>query len=156
MLNTLFEHTGRKWEFIAAPLEIADHLQYIQALTQDRAGGLWLSVGRQGVYRYADGKWTLNGGRKDFPKSGVISEFTDTAGRVWFGFIRNQLAVFDGDNLRVFGPNDGLRVGNVLAVAGRGLNVWIGGDNGLQYCVNGRWSPSMRWTMRCSAEFPES
>ena len=136
--NTLFEYTGRKWDFIALPPEVADRAAFLQAITQDRKGGLWVSLGRHGLYRYANGSWTLNGGRKDFPKTGVVSEFTDTAGRIWFGFTRNQLAVLEGDNLRIFGPNDGLGVGNVLAVAGRGPDVWIGGDLGLQRYLNGR------------------
>ena len=135
--NSLFEYSGRRWDFIGLPTEVADRVAFLQAITQDRKGGLWVSLGRQGLYRYADGNWTLNGGRNDFPKTGVVSEFTDTAGRVWFGFTRNQLAVLDGDNLRVFGPNDGLRVGNVLVVAGRGPDVWIGGDFGLQRYLNG-------------------
>jgi signal transduction histidine kinase/ligand-binding sensor domain-containing protein len=138
MRNILFEYTGRKWDFIALPPEIADQVKFVQALTQDRKGGLWVSLGRHGFYRYADGNWTVNGGRNDFPKTGVVSEFTDTAGRIWFGFTRNQLAMLEGDNLRVFGPSDGLNVGNVLVVAGRGPDVWIGGDLGLQRYVNGR------------------
>lgn len=136
--DTLFEYTGRRWDYIPLPAEAADRVWFLQAITQDRTGGLWVSLGRNGLYRYADGKWTVNGGRNDFPKTGVVSEFTDTAGRIWFGFTRNQLAVLDGDNLRVFGPNDGLRVGNVLVVTGRGPDVWIGGDLGLQRYLNGR------------------
>jgi signal transduction histidine kinase len=136
--NILFEYTGRNWDFIPLPPEVADDVEFLQAITQDRKGGLWVSLGRHGLYRYADGSWTINGGRSDFPKTGVVSEFTDTASRIWFGFTRNQLAMLDGDNLRVFGPNDGLSVGNVLVVAGRGPDVWIGGDHGLQRYLNGR------------------
>ena len=136
--KTLFEYTGRNWEFISLPQEAADMVTFLQAITQDRKGGLWISLGRHGLYRYADGKWVANGGRNDFPQTGVVSEFTDTAGRIWFGCTRNQLAVLEDDNLRVFGPNDGLAVGNVLTVAGRGPDVWIGGDLGLQRYLNGR------------------
>lgn len=136
--NTLFEYTRRKWDFIALPPEIADRVTFLQAITQDRKGGLWVSLGRHGLYRYADGSWTVNGGRNDFPKTGVVSEFTDAAGRIWFGFTKNQLAVLEGDNLRIFGPNDGLGVGNVLVVTGRCPDVWIGGDLGLQRYLNGR------------------
>src|SRR5262249_12600869 len=102
--NTFFEYTGRNWDFIALPPEVADQGRFLQAITQDRNGGLWVSIGRHGLYRYADGSWILNGGRNDFPNTGVVSEFTDAIGRVWFGFTRNQLAVLEGDNLRVFGP----------------------------------------------------
>ncbi len=138
MRNQLFEYTGRRWEFIPLPPEVADKGEYLQAITQDRKGGLWASFGRHGLYRYAAGSWTVNGGRNDFPKTLFLSEFTDTVGRVWFGFIKNQLAVLEGDSLRIFGPDDGLQVGNVLAFAGRGPDVWIGGDRGLQRYFNGR------------------
>ena len=138
MRNEIFNYTGRSWEFVALPPELADLGEFIQAITQDQKGGLWVSFGRYGLYRYANGSWTVNGGRNDFPKTAFMSEFTDTAGRVWFGFSRNQLAVLEGDNLRIFDQNDGLGVGNVLAIAGRGPDVWIGGDLGLQRFINGR------------------
>ena len=136
--NSLFNYTGRDWVPIDLPPEVAEKRIFLQAITQDRRGGLWLSVGRHGLYRYADGKWTPYGGRNDLPKTGVVSLFTDTAGRVWFGFTKNQLAILDGDNLRVLGTDDGLRVGNVLSFAGRGPDVWIGGDFGLQRYSDGR------------------
>ncbi len=138
MRNTLFEYTGRRWDFISLPPELADRLRFMQAIAQDRNGGVWVATGRRTVYRYANGSWTIYGGRNDFPKINVLSEFTDAAGRVWFGFLGNQLAVLDGDDLRVFGANDGLSVGNVLVIAGRGPDVWIGGDLGLQRYFNGR------------------
>ncbi|HET6977396.1 MAG TPA: triple tyrosine motif-containing protein [Pyrinomonadaceae bacterium] len=134
----LFKYTGRRWDFIALPPKVSDQGEFLQAITEDRKGGLWASFGRYGLYRYADGNWTVNGGRNDFPKTIFLSEFTDPAGRVWFGFSGNQLAVLEGDNLRIFGPNDGVGVGNVLAFAGRGPDVWIGGDLGLQRYFNGR------------------
>ena len=131
-------HTGRAWERVDLPPQVAGKAGYLQALTQDRQGGLWVSLGRHGLYRLADGVWTPYGGRDDLPKTGVVSEFTDAAGRVWFGFTRNQLAVLDGDRVRVFGPDDGLRVGNVTAMAGRGPDIWIGGEVGLQRYSGGR------------------
>lgn len=134
----LLKYTGHRWDYIETPEEVPNLGEFFQAITQDRKGGLWVSFGRYGLFRYADGKWTANGGRNDFPKTMSLSEFTDTVGRVWFGFTGNQLAVLEGDNLRTFGPNDGLAVGNVLAFAGRGPDVWIGGDLGLQRYFNGR------------------
>ena len=136
--NEIFNYTGRRWDFIALPPELAGQGEFIQAITEDRKGGLWVSFARYGLYRYADGSWAVNGGRNDFPKTSFMSEFTDTVGRVWFGFTGNQLAVLEGNNLRIFGQNDGLGVGNVLAIAGRSPDVWIGGDLGLQRYFNGR------------------
>jgi signal transduction histidine kinase/ligand-binding sensor domain-containing protein len=121
------------------PTEMADQAFFLQTITQDRLGGMWVSFGRHGLYRLADGVWTSYGGRVDLPKTGVVIEFTDSRGRVWFGYTKNTLAVLDGDRVQVFGPNEGLGVGNVTAIYGRGSEIWIGGEFGLQQFDHGRF-----------------
>lgn len=124
---------------VPLPREMVDSVQYLQTITEDRGGGLWVSFGRHGLYRLADGQWTSYGGRQDLPKTGVVIEFTDSLQRVWFGFTKNQIAVLDGEKVRVYAPGDGVQVGNVTAISGRGPNVWIGGEFGLQKFDNGRF-----------------
>lgn len=114
------------------PPEMASLGFFLQAITQDRKGGLWVSFGRHGQYRLADGVWTSLGGREDLPRTGVVCEFTDSMGRVWFGYTNNQLAVLENDLVRVFGPKDGVQVGNITAIYGRASAIWIGGEFGLQ------------------------
>jgi signal transduction histidine kinase len=133
----LFHLIGGNLVQTELPPEVANQGLYLQAITQDPKGGLWVSFGRHGLYRLADGIWTSFGGREDLPRTGVVCEFTDTAGRVWFGFTNNQLAVLEGDRVRVFGPNDGIRVGNITAIHGRTSAIWIGGEFGLQQFDNG-------------------
>jgi signal transduction histidine kinase/ligand-binding sensor domain-containing protein len=129
-----------KFVRVAAPPEMVGQEQYLQAIASDLAGGLWFSFGRHGLYRLADGEWTPFGGRKDLPKTGVVSEFTDAQRRVWFGYTNNQLAVLDGDRMQVFGPDAGVRVGNIQAINGRsGTAIWIGGDHGLQQYDQGKF-----------------
>jgi len=82
------------------PKEMADQSPFLQTITQDRQGGMWLSFGRHGLYRLANGVWTSYGGREDLPKTGVVIEFTDSLGRVWFGYTKSQLAVLDGDHVQ--------------------------------------------------------
>jgi signal transduction histidine kinase/ligand-binding sensor domain-containing protein len=124
---------------IELPPELARNAIGPRAITQDRAGGMWVSAGAI-LYRYADGMWTANGGRGDFPKQLILVEFTDRAGRVWFGSSRSRLALLDGDRLLTFGPSDGLRVGNITAIYGRESAIWIGGEFGLQQFDKGRFS----------------
>jgi ligand-binding sensor domain-containing protein/signal transduction histidine kinase len=119
------------------PKEMADQSRFLQTITQDRQGGLWVSFGRHGLYRVANGVWTSYGGREDLPKTGVVIEFTDSRGRVWFGYTNSQLAVLDGDHVQVFGSNDGIRVGNITAIYGRGSEIWIGGEFGLEQFDHG-------------------
>ena len=121
------------------PKEMVDKSIYLQAITQDHSGGMWVSFGRHGLYRLADGVWTPYGGHEDLPKTGVLIEFTDSLGRVWFGYTKSQLAVLDGDHVQVFGPNDGIRVGNITAIYGRGSEIWIGGEFGLEQFDHGHF-----------------
>jgi len=141
-----FGGAGGLWHFIhgemvrvVPPKMMVDQVQFLQTMTEDRAGGMWVSFGRHGLYRLADGQWTSYGGRKDLPKTGVVIEFTDSLRRVWFGFTRNQVAVLDGEKVRVFGPREGVQIGTVTAIHGRGSDVWIGGEFGLQKFDNGRF-----------------
>ena len=121
------------------PNEMVDQSSYLQTITQDHGGGMWVSFGRHGLYRFANGVWTSYGGREDLPKTGVVTEFTDSLGRVWFGYTKSELAVLDGDHVQVFGPKDGIRVGNITAIYGRGSEIWIGGEFGLQRFDHGRF-----------------
>jgi PAS domain S-box-containing protein len=129
----------RKLVPVEAPQGMMDQVRFLQAIAADRVGGLWFSFGRHGLYRLADGMWTPYGGRNDLPKTGVVTEFTDSPGRVWFGYMKSQLAVLDGDRVQVFGPSDGIQVGTITAIYGRGPEIWIGGEFGLQQFDHGRF-----------------
>jgi signal transduction histidine kinase/streptogramin lyase len=124
---------------VELPKEMPDQSIYLQTITRDAQGGMWVSFGRHGLYRLANGVWTPYGGREDLPKTGVVIEFTDSLGRVWFGYTKSELAVLDGDHVRVFGPKDGIHVGNITAIYGRGSEIWIGGELGLQQFDHGRF-----------------
>jgi PAS domain S-box-containing protein len=136
----LWHLVGNDFVRVDLPPGMADLFGVMQTITEDRQGGIWVSFGRHGLYRLANGIWTPFGGRKDFPKTGVIiSAFTDSLGRVWFGYVNSQLAVLDGDRIRTFGPNDGLQLGNITAIYGRGPEIWIGGEFGLERFDQGRF-----------------
>lgn len=71
---------------VALPKELAEQAFYLQAITEDRAGGLWVSFVRYGLYRFADGVWTSYGQRQGLNAGGPYVEFTDSLGRVWLGY----------------------------------------------------------------------
>jgi ligand-binding sensor domain-containing protein len=107
----LWHLVGHDFVRVDLPPEIANQFNFLQTITGDRQGGVWVSFGRHGLYRLANGIWTSYGGRDDLPKTGtmMIVAFTDSLGRVWFGYTESQLAVLDGDRVRRFGPSDGLQ-----------------------------------------------
>lgn len=124
---------------IDLPQEMAELAALLTTMTEDESGGMWVSFGPVGLYRFKGGVWTKYGGRRDLPTSGVLIEFTDALGRIWFGSTRSRLAVLDGDRVQTFGPNDGVQVGNITAIYGRGSEIWIGGEFGLQQFDHGRF-----------------
>jgi signal transduction histidine kinase/ligand-binding sensor domain-containing protein len=140
----LWHLVGHDFVRVDLPPEMANQFNFLQTITGDQQGGVWVSFGRRGLYRLADGIWTSYGGRDDLPKTGtmgtmMIVAFTDSLGRVWFGYTKSQLAVLDGGRVRRFGPSDGLRVGTIQAIYGRGSEIWIGGELGLEQFDHGRF-----------------
>ena len=135
----LWHLVGSNWNHVDLPESMVHQARYLQTITQDRDGGVWISFGRHGLYRLAGGVWTPYGGREDLPKTGVVIEFTDDAGRVWFGYTNNQVAVLEGGRVKVFGPGEGIHVGNVTAIQGRKSDIWIGGEFGLQEFDHGQF-----------------
>lgn len=109
---------------------------YVQGFAENSQGGMWISFGRLGLYRYAAGVWTRNGGYSELPAL-TLTEYTDRSGFVWFGCINNDLGVLEGDHVRVFAAKDGMHVGNVTAITGRGSEIWIGGERGIQWVQDG-------------------
>ncbi len=137
----LWHMVGDRLTKIELPPSLAnpDNAQFLQAITQDRSGGMWVAFWNRGIYRFADGVWAENGGRRDLPRQRVYIEFRDHLDRIWFGSRNNLLAVLDGDRVQTFGPSDGVRVGEVTAIYGRGSEIWIGGEFGLQQFDHGRF-----------------
>jgi PAS domain S-box-containing protein len=136
----LWHLVGDDFVRVDLPPEMANQAVFLQTITGDRQGGIWVSFGRHGLYRLANGIWTPYGGRDGLPKTeGVIVAFTDSLGRAWFGYAKSKMAVLDADQVRVFGPGDGLQVGNITAIYGRGPAIWIGGEFGLEQFDQGRF-----------------
>jgi signal transduction histidine kinase/ligand-binding sensor domain-containing protein len=103
----------------------------VQSITGSRSGDLWVSIDQHGVYRRHDGAWAQYGKLARLPKSTAVILWTDSTDRVWFGYMGNQIALVDGDRMRTFSSPDGLHVGNVLAIGGRGDHIWAAGEFGL-------------------------
>jgi ligand-binding sensor domain-containing protein len=104
----------------------------VGGITKDREGRLWALFAGKGYFRQErDGHWTdiesLGG-----PPHGALTSFTDSVGRIWFGYQKDRVALLDGEHLTVFTTKDGVGVGDVITIQNRAGNVWIGGARGLQ------------------------
>jgi len=111
----------------------------VQALASDSGGGLWVSVVRRGVFRYAAGQWSDYGDVDALPRGPAIVEVADKDGTLWFGYPGSRIARLRGKSVQLFGATQGLAVGNVLSILASGDDVWVGGELGLAHLDHGHF-----------------
>lgn len=113
----------------------------VKAITEDRSGRLWISMG-SGTFRLERSGWTslesLGG-----PRGTATAEFTDSEGRIWFGFA-NTVAMLDRDRVRTFSGKDGVQIGAITSIQGQGAKIWVGGEFGLEFFDGSRFQPVAR------------
>jgi ligand-binding sensor domain-containing protein len=77
--HCLWHLVGDDFVRVNLPPEMVNQFEFLQTITEDQQGGVWVSFGRHGLYRLANGSWTPYGGRDDLPKTGtMLTAFTDT------------------------------------------------------------------------------
>lgn len=130
----------RVLEEVALPPEFSP-IRKIHALAQAADGSLWMSAVGGGAWRYRNGKWERP---TMLPRQGEktpLSLLADSRGRVWFGYIDNQVVVLDGERTRSFGKEQGLAVGKVALLAEYEGSVLAGGADGLARFDGTRFRP---------------
>ena len=111
----------------------------VQTLARDAHGDLWVSVVQHAVYRVSEGEWVAYGGLDEMPRGPAITESADDRGGIWFGYPDNHIAHLRDKRVEVYGPADGVQVGNITALSVTGDQVWAGGDFGLARFSGGRF-----------------
>src|SRR5258708_35764851 len=83
--------------------------------------------------------WSRFGSVAELPQIPAIIELTDSAGRIWFGYTANRIALLDGTRVSMFGLSDGLDIGNVISIYDHDGEIWIGGQTGLELFEQGHF-----------------
>lgn len=128
---------GARWVPIAMPVDRANaNYHPVQALAQDRAGRLWVSVVRGGSFRLDGDKWTR-------VSDASLALTAGADGRVWLGYPGSRIQIIDPDQdtVREFTAENGLELGNVLSIHVRTLDAWVGGELGLARFDGRRFHP---------------
>jgi signal transduction histidine kinase len=99
---------------------------------------MWVSVVRQGVFRFADGQWSAPDA---VPREPAIVITAQAEGPLWFGYPRNRIARLEGRAMQLFDSTYGLKVGNVTAIFAQGKQVWVGGELGFARFDSRRFVP---------------
>lgn len=130
---------GRPGHFQLTPLPKVEKrpIDLVGPMTMDRAGDLWASIIRSGVYRFSKGKWIQFAGMDGFPFEAASVELTDRNGRIWFGFRQNGLIALEENKLTRYSSHD-IGVGALMALTEKGDRLWIGGTDGLSSLEKGQ------------------
>jgi signal transduction histidine kinase/ligand-binding sensor domain-containing protein len=105
----------------------------IQAIAMDRAGGLWVSFVRLGVYRLFRRSWSHVINLLAAPDNLATAITVDSRGCIWFAYGKsNRIQVLDGGKLTTFRESDGLDLGYAMTVTEINGQIVIGGETGLE------------------------
>ena len=145
--SQLWHMVGSRFTKIPMPEDVNGLPLEIQTMTTDSKGILWASILGHGTFELDGSRWTKFKA-PDADHFAVLSIIRDHEGRIWQGFVHNNVAIVTGDATKTLGPHDGVAAGNILAIAERGDHVWLGGTEGLSYYRNG----VVRSILSCSEE----
>jgi signal transduction histidine kinase/ligand-binding sensor domain-containing protein len=127
--------------FIALPLPddlSAEHA--VQSIAFDRAGTLWVSFQRNGVYRFQDNRWSRVTNLLAAADNAAFAITVDASGRLWFGYVQpNRVQCLDGDHLTTYTESDGLNIGSAAAISEVNGKIVVGGTEGVELLEGNRF-----------------
>jgi hypothetical protein len=102
--------------------------QYVHAMTSDASQSLWVSAVDRGLLRLHDGRWEVPGSGFNLPDGTPTTLWTDAAQRQWVGYSDGTAALRAEGSTRVFGPDQGLRVGPITVIRGSPAEIFVAGE----------------------------
>lgn len=103
----------------------------VQSIAVDKAGVVWVSISRSGLYRFVDGVWT----RVDtdaFGEDGIpVILSAAESGRVWMGLTKNRIGQVVNGKAQVVPTDPARDIGSVLSLLEIDGHLLAGGEKGL-------------------------
>ena len=125
-------HARQKVEQGLGDVEVAYNPNYIVALSVAPNGDVWVGTWGAGLSRYDGEDWHTLTTADGLPGNHVFALHTDEGGRLWVG-TNKGLAIFENGEFTRFGPESGLNIQSVFAVATAGDTAWVGGFGGITW-----------------------
>ncbi len=130
--GTLGQWKQRHFTKVAVPHNLENI--WVRAMTKDSAGNLWISVVRNGVYKFRNGVWAHIDIFKDKPTAWASAAITDSSNRIWLAFPSlKQVTVVSEGTVRSFSTEKDLSIGPVSLLARSADQIWAGGDLGIAF-----------------------
>ncbi len=141
----------RGGRFVALPVAPAgDMPRHVDAMTADGTGGLWIADSDRGLLHWRKGSLTAVALPQLAPATTIVSTFTDSTDRAWFGLSDGHVVIASDAGVKIAGPADGADAGVYEAVFEDDRHtIWLAGASGLTRFVDGRFA-----TAHTSTAFP--
>jgi PAS domain S-box-containing protein len=140
----IWRQRGTTFTFFPLPREAVPDWIY-DIIPDRREGGLWIKLGDVGFIHFRQGVWNLHAWPEGVPSSGGTfrygpsASYEDSSGRLWLGYTSGQILLLDAGRVTIFSQKDGLDVGRIKVIRGRGPQLWAGGELGLVCFIGGHF-----------------
>lgn len=140
--QALYRWDGTRFTPVPPPREVVENQLRFTVLgtVRDRSGRLWISVGGSGVFHQSASEWTFQPILEGRPDMAPFSLAADQEGRVWLAY-RDELAMVEGDRVRIYTAADGLDIGPLTSVRTGAGRVWVTGELGFALLHGDRFHP---------------
>ena len=137
--------------FVSLPVTPASSMpRHVDAMTADGTGGLWIADSERGLLHWTHNTVTPMPLPALAPATTIVSTFTDSADRAWFGLSDGHVVIASSDGVKTAGPADGADAGVYQAVFEDDRHtIWLAGSSGLTRYVDGRFA-----SVHTGAAFP--
>jgi signal transduction histidine kinase/ligand-binding sensor domain-containing protein len=135
----IWRQRGTKFNYFPMPKDTEPPNWIYEIIPSRDDGGLWVRLGDFGTVHFNQGVWNLSDRPKGVPIRGPSASYQDPSGRVWLGYTAGQVYVLDGEQATHYSQNDGLDVGRIKVIRGRGQHIWLGGELGLMFFSEGHF-----------------
>ena len=113
----------------------------IHTVTVEADGTIWIAIVGGGVQRYRDGRWERPAALPKAGRKTPMSLLADARGRMWFGYIDNEVVMLERDLATTFGAAQGLGVGKVATLVDYGGTIFAAGSDGMSRLDGARFRP---------------
>lgn len=147
----LWRYVGGR--FVALRMSKSSDMPHrVDAMTADGTGGLWIADAEKGLLHWVAGAITSVPIPGIASVATIVSTFTDSADRAWFGLSDGHVVMASGQGIRTFGPDDGVDAGVYQAIfEDSHRTIWLAGTSGLTRFVDGNFA-----TVHSGTAFPLS
>ena len=117
-----------------------DSLDWLwEVIPNNLDSGLWVGLGDFGLIHFKDAIWTNRSKPSGLLERVPSASYQDPTGRIWLGYTANRVSLLDGEQVQNYTQDDGIDIGRIRVIRGRGPLFWFGGELGLAIFVDGRF-----------------